>query len=1231
VTYVPDANYYGPDAFNYTLCTDLGFCSIGTVLINVDPVNDPPIALNDTTSTDEEVAVTFAVLFNDNDLADGFFGGIDSTTVTITTPAANGSASVNADGTITYQPNADFNGIDSLMYTVCDIGYPLPSQCDTAWAFITVNPLNDAPVVLDTNGTPADTLFVTTLEDAAIQLCFTATDVEGDTLDATNSFLGPDFGVITGEADGDTCITYTPDPNYSGGDTVTVVVCDYNGLCDTVVVVIDVTPVNDPPQVVDVIGQPTDTLTTSTPEDTPITICLDAIDVDGDSLQVTSVAGGLNNGTASGLADGDTCWTYTPDPDFNGTDSVQVVVCDNNGGCDTVLVIIDVTPVNDPPVITDGTGTSIDTLNVYTLEDTPLEVCFTVNDVDGDSLDVISVPYGPFTGVATGVQDGDTCITYTPDAGYNGSDTLIAVVGDGNGGTDTVVVIINVFPENDPPVITDGSGTPIDTLSTTTPEDTPLQICLNAIDPEGLPLDATSYTVVALNGTITGLSDGDTCITYTPLPNYTGSDTVYVFVCDVFNVCDSVLVIIDVTPVNDPPVIVDGGFMSIDTLNITTGINTPATVCLNAWDVDGDTLDVTLVLNGPLNGVADSYNDGDTCFTYTPNTDYLGTDTLTAVVCDNNGGCDTVLVIITVIETNNPPVITDGNGTPIDTLTTTTPEDTPITICLTAVDIDGDSLDVTGAFNGPLSGALTGIADGDTCFTYTPSPDFNGTDTVSVVVCDNNGGCDTVLVIVDVTPVNDPPVITDGGGTPIDTLNTSTPEDTPITICLTAIDLDGDSLDVTGAFNGPLNGTITGIANGDTCFTYTPSPDFNGTDTVSVVVCDNNGGCDTVLVIIDVTPVNDPPIAVDDAASTPQDTPVDIDVLNNDSDPDSDPITVTSAAASNGTVVINGDGTITYTPANNFCGTDTITYTICDPGPLCDQAIVVITVTCPPVNDPPIAVDDAATTDVNTEVVINVLGNDSDPNGDPITVTSATAGNGTVVINGFGSLTYTPASGFCGTDTIFYTICDPEPLCDQAIVVVTVVCPPVNDPPIAVDDSTGTDPGAAVDIDILANDSDPNGDPLSVTSADAANGAVVINNDGSLTYTPTSGFCGTDTISYSICDPQPLCDQAIVLVTVICPDTSELAIPQGFSPNNDNIGDMWVIRGLGRYPDASIRIYNRWGNEVFSAAPYANDWDGRSTNEITWDGMLPVGTYWYLLDLGVEGEEVRTGFIYLNR
>ena len=104
-----------------------------------------------------------------------------------------------------------------------------------------------------------------------------------------------------------------------------------------------------------------------------------------------------------------------------------------------------------------------------------------------------------------------------------------------------------------------------------------------------------------------------------------------------------------------------------------------------------------------------------------------------------------------------------------------------------------------------------------------------------------------------------------------------------------------------------------------------------------------------------------------------------------------------------------------------------------------------------------------------------------------------------------------------------------------------------------------------------------------------------------------------------------------MLVTVLCPDTSDLAIPEGFSPNGDGIGDTWMIRGLDRYPAAKVVIFNRWGSEVYTADPYGNDWDGRSNNALTWDGELPVGTYWYLLELGVEGEEVRSGYIYLNR
>ena len=635
-----------------------------------------------------------------------------------------------------------------------------------------------------------------------------------------------------------------------------------------------------------------------------------------------------------------------------------------------------------------------------------------------------------------------------------------------------------------------------------------------------------------------------------------------------------------------------------------------------------------------MNGLADSFGDGDTCFTYTPDLGYLGGDTLTAVVCDPSGACDTVLVIIDVTGPNNPPVIVDENQTDADTLVFTTPEDTPTTICIGAMDPDGDALDVTSVFGGPLHGFVNGLADGDTCFTYTPVPDWSGIDMLSAIVCDGNGGCDTVLVIIDVTPVNDAPIVVDGG-VPIDTLNTSTPEGIPLTICLEATDVDGDTLDVTAVTDDAQNGTTSGVADGDTCFTYTPDPGFIGTDTVTVVVCDNAGACDTVTVIIDVTPLNpnEPPIAIDDTASTAVGGPVTVDILDNDSDPDGDPLTVSSTSALHGTVVINGDGTITYTPDSGFCGTDTIAYTVCDPFLACDDAIVVVEVPCPPLNEPPVAVDDTVSTTINASVTVPVLSNDTDPNGDPLTVTSASAANGSVMINGDGTLTYTPDPLFCGTDTIFYTICDPGPLCDEAIVLVDIPCPPVNDPPFAVDDSAFVDPYSDIQaaIIVLANDTDPNGDPLTVTSADAVNGTVEIGQNGELYYWANEGFCGIDTITYTVCDPEPLCDEAYVFVMVECPDTAELAIPEGFSPNNDGYGDRWVIRGLDRYPMAKVTIFNRWGNEVYGADPYRNDWDGRSTNGLTWDGVLPVGTYWYLLDLGLEGEEVRTGYVYLNR
>src|SRR5204863_4274061 len=145
------------------------------------------------------------------------------------------------------------------------------------------------------------------------------------------------------------------------------------------------------------------------------------------------------------------------------------------------------------------------------------------------------------------------------------------------------------------------------------------------------------------------------------------------------------------------------------------------------------------------------------------------------------------------------------------------------------------------------------------------------------------------------------------------------------------------------------------------------------------------------------TPVNDPPVAVNDTATTPEDTSVSIPVLVNDSDVDGDPLTITAATGTNGTVSIVGTNLL-FTPATNFNGVVTLSYTISDGHGGTASATVSVTVT--PVNDPPVAVNDVATTPEDTAVSIPVLANDSDVDGDTLTITGASTTNGTVSVVG---------------------------------------------------------------------------------------------------------------------------------------------------------------------------------------------------------------------------------------
>ncbi|WP_151830259.1 Ig-like domain-containing protein, partial [Acinetobacter junii] len=279
----------------------------------------------------------------------------------------------------------------------------------------------------------------------------------------------------------------------------------------------------------------------------------------------------------------------------------------------------------------------------------------------------------------------------------------------------------------------------------------------------------------------------------------------------------------------------------------------------------------------------------------------------------------------------------------------------------------------------------------------------------------------------------------------------------------------------------------------------------------------------------------DAPITAPDTATTAEDTLLaNINVLANDSDPDAgDVLTVTSAVSANGgTVTINADGTLNYTPALNYVGDDVVTYTVTDSTGLSTTGTLTVTVTAVN-NDAPITAPDTATTAEDTLLAnINVLANDSDPDaGDVLTVTSAVSANGgTVTINADGTLNYTPALNYVGDDVVTYTVTDAAGQTTTSTITVTVTG--VNDVPVATPTTATTNEDTAVTLTPSVTDPDA-GDVLTVTSAVSANGGTVtINADGTLNYTPALNYVGDDVVTYTVTDAAGQTTTSTITVTV---------------------------------------------------------------------------------------------------
>ena len=600
VTYTPNANYNGTDSFAYTANDGTADSNVATVTIGVAAVNDAPVAVDDSTSTNEDTPVTVNVVSNDTDAEN------DPLTVSAVTQGTNGTVTF-AAGSVTYTPNANYNGTDSFTYTANDG----TADSNVATVTIGVAAVNDAPVAVDDSTSTNEDTPVT------VNVVSNDTDAENDPLTVSAVTQGTN-GTVTFAAGS---VTYTPNANYNGTDSFTYTANDGTADSNVATVTIGVAAVNDAPVAVDD--------STSTNEDTPVTVNVVSNDTDAenDPLTVSAVTQGTN-GTVT-FAAGSV--TYTPNANYNGTDSFTYTANDGTADSNVATVTIGVAAVNDAPVaVDDSTSTN---------EDTPVTVNVVSNDTDAenDPLTVSAVTQGT-NGTVTFAAGS---VTYTPNANYNGTDSFTYTANDGTADSNVATVTIGVAAVNDAPVAVDDS--------TSTNEDTPVTVNVvsNDTDAENDPLTVSAVTQ-GTNGTVTFAAGS---VTYTPNANYNGTDSFTYTANDGTADSNVATVTIGVAAVNDAPVAVDD--------STSTNEDTPVTVNVvsNDTDAENDPLTVSAVTQG-TNGTV-TFAAGSV--TYTPNANYNGTDSFTYTANDGTADSNVATVTISVAAVNDAPVAVDDS------------------------------------------------------------------------------------------------------------------------------------------------------------------------------------------------------------------------------------------------------------------------------------------------------------------------------------------------------------------------------------------------------------------------------------------------------------------------------------------------------------------------------------------------------------------------------------------